>query len=53
VALSFPDLSAVVLAVMHALKEPGAKPEPERQHTDRSTTPGADPTIGCSRSGPA
>ncbi|MGF7172355.1 PilZ domain-containing protein [Azospirillum doebereinerae] len=30
VALSFPDISTVVLALMHALKERGVKPEPER-----------------------
>lgn len=29
-ALSFPDISTVVLALMHALKDAGIKPEPER-----------------------
>lgn len=30
VALNFPDISTVVLELMHALKEAGIKPEPER-----------------------
>ena len=30
VALSFPDISTVVLELMHAMKDAGVKPEPER-----------------------